>query len=90
MNYSNEQYLIWNDDGDYHIVRKLPDGSKLTTQGDDTQGFIVDVSHWDAADLYEFEQAEDGDKVAQLEGLVEYQTYSVTRVTDKGLDSDGE
>lgn len=70
----DKQYLIWNADDDYYIVRRLPEGAKLTTQGDGTVDFIVDVSHWDSADLFKFDMAEEGDKVAQLEGLVEQQT----------------
>lgn len=71
-----KQYLVWKSETDYRIyVGWLPEGEELTTQGDGTAGFVVDVSHWDSADLYDFEQAEDGDKVAQLEGLVEHQTF---------------
>lgn len=70
-----KQYLVWKHENDYRIYEGwLPNGMKLTTQGDDSEGFVVDVSHWDSADLYEFEQAENGDKIAQLEGLVEHQT----------------
>lgn len=63
-------YLIWNTN-EYRLVPKLPDGIKLTTKNDNTEGFVVDVSHWDSADFYEFDNAEEGDRVAQLEGLLE-------------------
>jgi len=42
----------------------------------------MDVSHWDVADMYEFDIASDGDRVAQLEGLVEHQTIAERLDTD--------
>jgi len=78
----DKHYLIWNADDDYYITRKLPEGAKLTTLNDGSIDFIVDVSHWDVADMYEFDIASDGDRVAQLEGLVEHQTQV------GGLDTD--
>ena len=74
MSDNEKQYLIWVADDDVQIVRELPEGMKLTTVFDDNCDYVVDISHWDSADFYEFDIADEGDKRGMLEGLVEHQT----------------